>query len=392
MGKRFKNLLKTNRIIFVANKYNTRKIFAFIVLFCFALNVKSQSFQDTIPFRTDLGLIIIPVTFNGVEKQFAFDTGAQLSVAYGWAKEDLKRTNKTITINSSSGLKSKMRYYKSGKIELGSRKITGHRILNAPRNDIFTCYNVDGILGVDITDQLNWTIDYEKKILIMYPSNYFPEKVKQMSELDFEFKSNRPYVYLTRKGSKFRFLLDTGAGGNSNISKKNYTLTNLDEYPQLSFYSGGFDVNGILTPEKPIIFKFPQSRSDDVLLSPIIEYNNKKSTKIGNRLWKGKELFLSLKNKRLFVSSSSIDQDYSGYPCGVMFQKGKMRISTIQIGGELWNMGVRQGDEIRSYNGRSFTDFCSLDQFRREVAKSSDSFELELMNRKKVTISKKKGL
>jgi hypothetical protein len=369
---------------------NQKALIFFIAVLSF-FSVTGQSFQDTIPFRTDLGLIIIPVTFNGVEKQFAFDTGAQLSVAYGWAAEDLKRTNKTITINSSSGLKSKMRYYKSGKIELGSRKVTGHRILNAPRNEIFTCYNVDGILGVDITDQLNWTIDYEKKILIMYPSDYSPEKVKNMSELDFKFTSNRPYVYLNRKGSKFKFLLDTGAGGNSNISKRNYTLSNIKEFPQLSFYSGGFDVNGILTPEKPIIFKFPQSKSDDVLLSPIIEYNNKKSTKIGNKLWKGKELFLSLKNNRLFVSSSSIDQEYSGYSCAVMFQKGKMRISTIQVGSELWKMGLRQGDEIRSYNGKTFSNFCSLDQFRREVARSSNSFEIELADGRKVTVSKKEG-
>ena len=363
-----------------------------LIFFLLITPFYGQQFQDTIPFRNDLGLIIIPVTFNGVEKEFAFDTGAQVTVAYGWAAESLRKTKKTTTITSSSGLKSKMRYYKSGKIELGSRKVTGHRILNAPRNEIFTCYNVDGILGVDITSQLNWTINYEKKILIMYPSNYFPEKVKNMSELDFEFKSNRPYVYLDRKGSRFKFLLDTGAGGNSNISKRNYKLTNLDEYPQLSFYSGGFDVNGILTPEKPILFQFPESTSDDVLLSPIIEYNNKKSTKIGNKLWKGKELFLSLKNDQLFVSDAKIDQEYSGYSCAVMFRKGKMRISTIQVGSELWNMGVRQGDEIRSYNGKTFTDFCSLDQFRREVARSSDSFELELIDGRKVTISKKRGI
>ena len=128
-----------------------------------------QAFQDTIPFNNDLGLIVIPVTFNGEEKQFAFDTGAQVSLSYGWAKESLKSTRKTTTITSSSGLKTRMRYYKSGKIELGSRKITGHRILNTPENDFFSCHNIDGILGVDIIGQLNWRIDYQNKILIMDP-------------------------------------------------------------------------------------------------------------------------------------------------------------------------------------------------------------------------------
>ncbi len=369
-----------------------RRSCIFLCIFLFWGTTYAQSFQDTIPFRNDLGLIIIPITFNGVEKQFAFDTGAEITVAYGWAKETLKRTNKTMTINSSSGLKSRMRFYKSGTIELGSRKVTGHRILNARRNDIFSCYRIDGILGVDIIKKLNWRIDYEKKILIMYPSNYVPPKVKSMHALDFDFRSNRPYVYLKVKDKRLRFLLDTGAGGSSNISKRNYTLTNIKDYDQTSFYSGSFDINGTLTSSRPIVFQFPEASSDKVTLSPVIYYNNKKSTKIGNRLWKGKQLFMDLQNDRLYVSSDTIDQAYSSYTCSVMYRKGKMRITSIEENSELWNMGIRQGDEILSYNGKKFTDFCTMDQYHRAFVKSGKPFELELVNGKKVTISKKMTL
>lgn len=193
------------------------KSFIFFIVILFGEIAYTQSFQDTIPFRNDLGLIIIPITFNGVEKQFAFDTGAEHTVAYGWAKETLKKTNKTITIHSSSGLKSNMRFYKSGTVELGSRKITKHRILNAKKNGIFSCYRIDGILGVDIIKKLNWSIDYQNKRLIMYPSNYVPQHIKNMHKLDFDFQSNRPYVYLKGKANRLKFLLDTGAGGSSNI-------------------------------------------------------------------------------------------------------------------------------------------------------------------------------
>lgn len=285
-----------------------------------------------------------------------------------------------------------MRFYKSGKIELGSRKITGHRILNTPKNEIFSCHQVDGILGVDIIKEFNWSIDYQNKRLIMYPSNHFPKRVKEMSKLDFDFKGNRPYVYLNRKGRKFKFLLDTGAGGYSNISKRNYTLSNIDEFPQTSFYSGGFDVNGILTKSKPIIFKFPESTSDKVSLSPIVKYNKAKSTKLGNKLWKGKNLFISLQRDKLYVSTSKIDDQYSGYPCIVVFFKGKMRITNIQVGSKSWKMGIRQGDEVLLYDGKRFTDFCSLDQYQRKITKAGNSFELELANGKKVTISKREGI
>ena len=366
--------------------------FLSIVLLSTTYAQKSNVFQDTIPFRNDLGLIIIPITFNGVEKQFAFDTGAEYSVAYGWAQESLTKTSKTMTINSSSGLKSKMRFYKSGTIELGSRKIRGHRILNTPKNTIFSCYRVDGILGVDIIKELNWTIDYEKKILIMYPDNYFPEKVKKMHPLDFDFKNNRPYLFLKLKKNRLRFLLDTGAGGNSNIARRNYTLTNIDDYPQTTFYSGSFGVNGILTSSQPKIFQLSKATSRKVTFSPIINYNNQKSTKVSNNLWREQELFVSLKKDRLYVSSSSIDQSYSGYTCSVMFLKGKMRIMRIEKGSDVWNMGIRQGDEVLSYNGKKFTNFCSLDQFHRKLVKSGKSFQLEMADGKKVTVSKNSSL
>ena len=365
-----------------------RKLIIALFIFVIGHSVYCQSFQDTIPFRNDLGLIIIPITFNGEVKEFAFDTGAEHSVAYGWAKETLKSTRKTLRISSSSGLKSRMRFYESGLIELGSRKIRNHRILGANRNEIFTCYNIDGVLGVDIIEALNWTIDYEKKILIMYPANHTPEKVKNMHALDFDYNGSRPYVYLNRKGSKFRFLLDTGAGGSSNISTRNYNLTNLNELPQIKVFTGSFDVNGILTSTNPTIFQFPISESEKVSLSPIMYYNTSKSSKIGNRLWKGRELFINLKSEKLYVDSAEINQKYSSYACSVMYIKGKMRIMSILEGSEIWNMGLRQGDEVKSYNGKVYTDFCSLDSYHRSIVSEGKSFEIELMNGKKVTISK----
>ncbi len=369
-----------------------------LFLFCAVLLLnasyaqKTEVYQDTIPFRNDLGLIIIPITFNGVEKHFAFDTGAEYSVAYGWAKDDLKKTNKTMTIHSSSGRKSRMRFYNSGLIELGSRKIRKHRILNAPKNEIFSCHKVDGILGVDIIKALNWTIDYKNKILIMYPANHFPKKVQSMHKLDFDFRNQRPYVYLKVKKNRLRFLLDTGAGGTSNISKRNYNLTDLDKYKQITFYSGSFDVNGILTSSKPTVFQLPETTSKKVQLSPIIYYDNLKSTKIGNSLWKDQELFLSLKSKQLYLASSKINERYSSYSCSVMFIKGKMRVVRIQEGSNVWNLGVRQGDEVLSFNGKQFSDFCSMDQYRRAVINSGKSFTIQLTSGKTVTISKKSSL
>ncbi len=369
-----------------------KKQLLFLLFILFLQNINSQAFQDTIPFRNDLGLIIIPMIFNGEEKQLAFDTGAQYTVSYSWAEKSLKKTRRVITINSSSGLKSKMRFYKSGKVELGSRKISGHKILNAPENDIFSCYKVDGILGVDIIKEFNWVIDYKNQILIMYPSNYTTENVKEMHQLDFIFSNNRPYVFLKHKKNKFRFLLDTGAGGFSNISKRNYNLTGLKDLPQVDMYTGSFDFNGILTSSQPKIFQLSETTSKQVKLSPVVYYNNQKSSKIGNKLWKKQQLFLSLKQQELHVSSSRIIDEFQSFPCSVIFHKGKMRIMKIVKGSDIWNMGLRQGDEVALYDGKKFNDFCSLNQYQRKELKDRKSIDLQLPNGKTVTIFKTTSL
>lgn len=368
-----------------------KKLIFFLVVNLFFEVAFSQSFHDTIPFRNDLGLIIIPVTFNGIEKQFAFDTGAQYSVAYGWPEDELKKTNKSLTISSSSNRKSRMRFYKSGVIELGSRKIRGHRILNAPNNEIFDCFQVDGILGVDIIKELNWKIDCQQKLLIMYTSNFFPKEVKQMHELDFVFERNRPFIYLKRKKNRFKFLLDTGAGGYSNVSSRNYNLKNTEELIQSEFYSGSYDVNGIFTATNPKVLQFPEMTSKSVSLLPIIFYNNQKSSKIGNKLWKNRSIFLSLNAGRLYSSSQIIRNTYIGYSVVISYQKGAMRVINIEVDSEAWNFGVRQGDEVLEIDGKKFNDFCSLDVYRRSISKTGKPFVLTLKSGKKITIEQEKS-
>ena len=65
-----------------------------------------------------------------------------------------------------------------------------------------------------------------------------------------------------------------------------------------------------------------------------------------------------------------------------------MRILKIEKDSELWKIGLRQGDEILKFNNRTFTDFCELDTYQRNLAKAAKSFEITLLNNQKVIISK----
>lgn len=368
-----------------------KKIVLFLCISFISITLQAQQstvYQDTIPFRNDLGIIIVPITFNGVQKEFAFDTGAQVTLGFSWVKDALKRTSKTVLLTSSNGSTTKMRYYKSGTIQLGSRKVNNHRILQGnDENGIFSCYNIDGVLGVDITKHFNWIIDYEKKILIMSPADYYPEEVKEMHALDFDFTNNRPSVFMEMNGKKIKFLLDTGAR-DSDVKKTNYNFLSINQYPKEVFYSGFFDANGTLTETHSTILQLPEIVSGSVKVTPIVDYSNQ-TTKIGNNLWKSKRLFMSLKNDELYVSDASIKNDKWDYDCVGMVKDQKMVISQIREGSEAWNLGIRQGDEVISLNGNTFTDFCTFNKYQRQLSKEGKSFEFVFKDGKRITIQKR---
>lgn len=367
-----------------------KKITTLLLLCCITLTLqaqKSKVYQDTIPFRNDLGIIIIPMTFNGVEKEFAFDTGAQVSLAFSWAKEELKPTSKVTNLRSSNGSRTKLRYYKSGIIQLGSREIKKHRILQGKDSDIFSCYNIDGVLGVDITQHFNWTIDFEKKILIMSPSDFYPEEVKEMHALEFDYKNTRPSVFMEMNGKKIQFLLDTGAV-DSDVNNKSYRFIHWDEYPKAKFYSGFYDFNGTLTKTESTIVQLPEITSGDVAITPVIDYSGQ-TTKIGNKLWNGKRLFMSLKNDELYVSDTTLKNNTSGYECVAVIKNKKMAVLRIKEGSDAWNLGIRQGDEIKTIDGKVFTDFCALRQYQVKMMQDTKDFEWVLANGKKIIVQRK---
>ena len=98
---------------------------------------------------------------------------------------------------------------------------------------------------------------------------------------------------------------------------------------------------------------------------------------------------MSLKNSKLYVSSSSVKQSLNRYPCSVSYQQGKMRIMSIQKGSEIWDLGARQGDEVLKYDGKVFSDFCSLDQYQRKTMSAGKPISITLKNGKTIQITKK---
>ncbi|MFD2562284.1 aspartyl protease family protein [Aquimarina rubra] len=364
----------------------SRIVLVLFLLYC-GIIVAQKQFNDTIPFRNDLGLIMIPIKFNGVEKNFIFDTGATNSVGFSWVRNELAKTSKTLKITSSSRKKSRLRYYKSDSVNLASAKITKHRILMTGDSDIFSCYDIDGVLGVDIIAQFNWAINFDQQYLVMYPKDFLPDEAKEMYPIDFDYTNRRPGVFLKFGSEQIRFLLDTGATY-SDIYTKDYDRIQSLDHTSREAYSGFFDFKGDLTKSKSTIMRFSPITSNDVTINGIFDLS-KKSNKIGNGLWKNNTLFLSLESKKLYVKQKNIDEYRKDYGCAFVFENNRMKVIKVVVDSEAWKKGLRQGDDVKMINGQTFEDFCSLQQFQEETSGKEAEVTITLHNNTNIVLQKK---
>ncbi|WP_299436335.1 aspartyl protease family protein [uncultured Aquimarina sp.] len=366
------------------------KAILLLLLVCSTLVVAQKQFNDTIPFRNDLGLIIIPIQFNGVEKNFVFDTGASVSVGFSWVKSELVKTSKTLKITSSSRKKSRLRYYKSDSVNLASAKITKHRILATNDSNIFSCYNIDGVLGVDIIAQFNWVINYDQKYLIMRAKDFFPDSLKNMHKIDFDYDNRRPYAFLNFGNERLRFLLDTGATF-SDIYIKDYSRIQNINHTKRVVYTGFFDFRGTLNKSKSTIMRFPSVTAEDIDVDGIFEFS-KKSSKIGNTLWKDNTLFLSLEGDMLYTDHKEIKESRKDYGCAFVYDNNRITVVKVIVDSEAWEQGLRQGDDVQMINGKTFDDFCSLQKFQKEVSAKAIDLTITLKDGVKIILKKKKVL
>lgn len=363
------------------------RLFLFMVLLCNLSLSAQEKFRDTIPFRNDLGLIIIPIQFNGQEKNFVFDTGATHSIGYSWVKDALKKTRKTLHITSSNNARSKLRYYKSDSVNLASARISKHKILRTSDSSIFSCHNIDGILGMDIISHFNWFINFEDQYLVMYDHDYFPKEIdEKMYALDFVYENKRPWVFFTIDNTSIKFLLDTGATDSDINIRYEEVVKKLSDHKK-EIYSAFFDFNGVMNKTKSSIVKLSEINSGAFIADPIFDFGEKGS-KIGNSLWKGSSVFLSTKNNKLYCSASNIDEYRESYGSSFILENGKITVIKVVKGSLAWKNGLRQGTEVLKINGKRFEDFCSIYKFQSKMAKEKNELNIILDNGKIITLTR----
>jgi len=184
----------------------------FAFMLC-ALSATAQSPRiDTVAFHLDNLLLVFKGTVNGVETDFAFDTGAFSSVTNS---TNNAASNILIKESKRKVLDANQQVGKIGRVAIRELTVGRYRInnLNAVTADMsyLKCASLL-LLGQDVIKRFNWVIDFEKKLLYVSETPFSVDAGMETWPLKYE--NNRPVIEYTLNGTVHKkCLIDFGFTG-----------------------------------------------------------------------------------------------------------------------------------------------------------------------------------
>jgi len=156
--------------------------------------------------------LILPFEFNGVTKNFLFDTGTDLSLI-----QREYPIGKTQNISGASNRKMKLgkEYVKS--LKIGTVELKNTFALNGDLDGLKQqISDFSGIIGQIIINKANWQIDYPNKKLKISKKDLTNTTFQAIK---FKRIDGAPYTFVTIKGVEHKVIIDLGSSSEFNLPK-----------------------------------------------------------------------------------------------------------------------------------------------------------------------------
>ena len=129
--------------------------------------VMSGEIDQTIEFTPVRGLIIIPVTINGTEYRFLFDTGAPSAISETIQEKHGFKLISTSDLTDAQGNRQKTKYVKIDTLDIQGTPFinTSAFVANFENNPVLKCLDIDGIIGANLMRYYTWQIDLKNNKL-----------------------------------------------------------------------------------------------------------------------------------------------------------------------------------------------------------------------------------
>lgn len=319
---------------------------------------------DTIPFSMENKILVFKASINDIAIDFAFDTGAAIGLSNSsvLSKSDIVVKKGSQTITDANLKKVKINNTVIKKMKIGQNEITNVKGVFYDM-EFLTCQAMY-LLGMDVIGQLNWKIDFTRKLIYVSKTPFLIDENAQ--EIPVSNSRHRPKTSLTINGVNYsNCLIDLGYTGILEIPENkqmNLLYQQLQGTGKTSIgLTSNMSVTGLgkadtvktilLDTVKIGSFNFPN------VSCAVFE---KTGFKIGIGFFSSQALDLVLNNtneKFYLVQNPQPKPSLQPLDARVTYQNGKLIITSLNFNKNSSAKNLSIGEIVKTIDGKKASDF-----------------------------------
>ena len=204
---------------------------------------KTSISSFSFPIESIDGIIVLKVTVNGVEGRFILDNGFSISALdKKFAAKAGVVFQKTGSVNDANNNTVELLETRIASIAVGPFNFK-NSIVNQLETALFLpCDSIDGVLGANFINSINWKIDFDQKTAIISKSEF----TSNGQRLDFtKGRNNISTTQAEINGKSLKAMIDFGYQGHIQINKKNYYTNDSEQKAEVRVGIQSLSVSGL---------------------------------------------------------------------------------------------------------------------------------------------------
>lgn len=373
------SLLFVNSLIFGQINFNQGKI-------------NDKEYYEVIPYETEIGKIILPVTINNKTYRFLLDTGAPNLFSTELLKEINVAEGASINVNDANNQDQKMKFAVVPQLKIGNLVFENQAglIYNFEEHNLLSCYKIDGFIGSNLLRNSIIKMNGANKTIIITNKIKSLNIDKKPVKMKLVGNQKSPYVELKFVGKNNEkasdmVLVDTGMDGLYDMSKRAYTIFENSKIFEALYTATGIGDSGLFgagdSSEQKLLEIENANLNQQIINNIMVSTTLDDNSRIGLDFLKYGDITLDFLNKKFyFESPKTIDVKEKTPKFFTSVQNDKVVIGIVWD--EKLKLLMNTGDEVISANQIDITNISLCDFLRlKKEWKNKESYILKLKNK-----------
>jgi predicted aspartyl protease len=373
------SLLFVNSLIFGQINFNQGKI-------------NDKEYYEVIPYETEIGKIILPVTINNKTYRFLLDTGAPNLFSTELLKEINVAEGDSINVNDANNQDQKMKFAVVPQLKIGNLVFENQAglIYNFEEHNLLSCYKIDGFIGSNLLRNSIIKMNGANKTIIITNKIKSLKIDKKPIKMKLYGNQKSPFVELKFVGKNNEkasdmVLVDTGMDGLYDMSKRAYTIFENSKIFEALYTATGIGDSGLFgagdSSEQKLLEIENANLNQQIINNIMVSTTLDDNSRIGLDFLKYGDITLDFLNKKFyFESPKTIDVKEKTPKFFTSVQNDKVVIGIVWD--EKLKLLMNTGDEVISADQIDITNISLCDFLRlKKEWKNKESYILKLKNK-----------